>query len=427
MLKILAETIILVESLKTAKEFAYKHNITQDIFDKFNALDTTPTKKLICQILKWYILNVSLKDKVEELKKEIDTFIKFDGGKIRQAIETFKTYSEFKEFITPFLNDKTKSEKKDELFGQYEKVFENDNMIIILPRTLKASCLYGANTKWCITQADKYHFDDYVHGAKNTFYFCLSKLMKFPSNPFHKIAVVVRGNTIESAYNTFDDSIDVETYLLPWLKDNEIPMDIFKDSVKIIDNDKYSEYLVNRHGPFNINDEESYNVFNKYVLPGKIAVKSGIILIDFIEKKIDGAGMSINNLTIHKGDVSGFNIEHTFKIEPTGNFPIKLKNINCKSFITTNYYFDHYPETALDDLANVNFNVLDMRIFRYEDDAIRMIKILKNAFIASTNKFDIDLMIYYSTTKNEIIKIEDFKELKELMVKYNKKLTMVGG
>lgn len=34
------------------------------------------------------------------------------------------------------------------------KLFENDDFLLVIPLTHTASCKYGANTKWCITQKD---------------------------------------------------------------------------------------------------------------------------------------------------------------------------------------------------------------------------------------------------------------------------------
>ena len=48
---------------------------------------------------------------------------------IKEPIENFKSYEDFVTFITPFLDIKTKSQKKDELSGQYKKIFENEHIL----------------------------------------------------------------------------------------------------------------------------------------------------------------------------------------------------------------------------------------------------------------------------------------------------------
>ena len=38
--------------------------------------------------------------------------------------------------------------------NEYEKILDNEKYLMVVPFTHKASCKYGANTKWCTTKRD---------------------------------------------------------------------------------------------------------------------------------------------------------------------------------------------------------------------------------------------------------------------------------
>ena len=55
-------------------------------------------------------------------------------------------------------NRKTKSEIEKELKNQAQKLYEDDDVLVVKPNTYAASCYYGANTKWCTTTKDSSHY-----------------------------------------------------------------------------------------------------------------------------------------------------------------------------------------------------------------------------------------------------------------------------
>ena len=59
-------------------------------------------------------------------------------------------------------------------------VYEDDDMIVVTPRTYEASCQFGAGTKWCTTSSPTY-FNNYSTEGK-LFYFIDKKKMSSTSN-----------------------------------------------------------------------------------------------------------------------------------------------------------------------------------------------------------------------------------------------------
>ena len=53
------------------------------------------------------------------------------------------------------INKKVLSEKFKVDFEEYNKIYEDDNFLMVIPYTHNASCKYGAGTKWCTTGRDE--------------------------------------------------------------------------------------------------------------------------------------------------------------------------------------------------------------------------------------------------------------------------------
>lgn len=64
---------------------------------------------------------------------------------------------------------KTESEIKKEA----TKIYEDEDILVVVPLTTRASCKYGAGTRWCITSTGKQHFNNYTKDA--VFYFITDK------------------------------------------------------------------------------------------------------------------------------------------------------------------------------------------------------------------------------------------------------------
>lgn len=61
-------------------------------------------------------------------------------------------------------------EKERELEKQVDKIYEDDKFLVIQPKSHKASCKYGANTKWCTTAQSPDHFQRYTSGSQALYY-----------------------------------------------------------------------------------------------------------------------------------------------------------------------------------------------------------------------------------------------------------------
>lgn len=100
---------------------------------------------------------------------------------------------------------KSKSEIEKELKNQAEKLYEDDEVLVVKPNTYAASCYYGANTKWCTTTKESSHyFRQYI--AKGSLYYFLNKKTGL------KLALHVNKDDGEKVvYDAKDKEITIET------------------------------------------------------------------------------------------------------------------------------------------------------------------------------------------------------------------------
>jgi len=177
--------------------------MTTSVFNRFVEGDKTKTKKYLPFMLRtWVNKNEYISSSVE-LVKLVNMF-----DELLPYIENKDIYHKDYEVITYFLNVLNKEivEKEENTFIREENIEvieENDDYMIVHPKTHKGSLKYGANTKWCT--ASKNNPSTFNSYDKGGFLAYLSSKKEGIPN-FLKVAFYVRKN---------NDALtgDVEVYL----------------------------------------------------------------------------------------------------------------------------------------------------------------------------------------------------------------------
>ena len=136
-------------------------NITVKLLEKFSTVGQNLNLKDINQY-----------DKISTLKNALDDY----DNRVRREIKTV---------------------------DDADVIYEDDEMIVVSPKTHKSSCYFGAGTKWCTTASDSGHYDRYNQDGQ-LFYF-ISKT-KPTSDPTYKVALLKKFDGSETYYNAPDDS-----------------------------------------------------------------------------------------------------------------------------------------------------------------------------------------------------------------------------
>ena len=149
-----------------------REKFLEDLLSYIETKDPTTNKQYTPWLARMYI-NGGVK--LEDLNRNNILGI-YDIGKRRRMIKPedndinrFKTYKEFEStMLNKYeLDAMDNTEKKAEEKGQATKVFENGDVLVVVPHDQAAACRYGANTRWCTaaTQGQNY-FDSYNRQGK---------------------------------------------------------------------------------------------------------------------------------------------------------------------------------------------------------------------------------------------------------------------
>jgi hypothetical protein len=85
---------------------------------------------------------------IRELRDNLEHFHKNPSKYEIKDINQFKSQKEFDDAVEIAKQKLSRKEMKE---TGVDKVFEDDRFILMMPKTHKASCRYGARTRWCVT------------------------------------------------------------------------------------------------------------------------------------------------------------------------------------------------------------------------------------------------------------------------------------
>ena len=114
-------------------------------------------------------------------------------------INQYKTFAELNDAINQY---ESRIRREVQTIEGADLVYEDERFTVVAPLTTKASCYYGAGTKWCTaSSADNTHFNNYMNEGK-LFYF-IDKT-KPTSDRFYKVALLKKFEGDESYFDAPD-------------------------------------------------------------------------------------------------------------------------------------------------------------------------------------------------------------------------------
>ena len=124
------------------------------------------------------------------------------------------------QFIKKLMNTidarKTQREIEREIKTQADKIYEDDDVLVVRPKSHAASCYYGANTKWCTTQTgNPGYFEKYFRDG-NLYYFLNKKTNT-------KLALYRNeSERLTEVYNSQDRNVSIEDLRETFPNQNEL-------------------------------------------------------------------------------------------------------------------------------------------------------------------------------------------------------------
>ncbi len=202
------------------KAFLTTGKISPEDFDRLTLLDSTPTKKYLDSICRFFLEGHS----EQEIKTYVDKFNTLGSNLPKKDINLY-TFEELKSSLDNYIS----KNQKDKLAKDIEVIYEDERFFVVSPDTFEQSAKYGRGTKWCITATDgtgEKMWKRYRQ-LSITFYFITDKSLP-STNPLYKICIAVdREGQItyynNSTVNSLNDEIDGEKYV----EDNRLPRELF--------------------------------------------------------------------------------------------------------------------------------------------------------------------------------------------------------
>lgn len=132
----------------------------------------------------------------ETLLKMADDVEYFHKNPSKYEKKDINQYNSLKELEDATNEAKLKLSRKEQKETGVDKVFEDDDFLILMPKTHKASCRYGSNTRWCVTMRGySGYFENYF--TQGPIFFLIDKRKLAPTNSmdtpnYYKIAMHYR-------------------------------------------------------------------------------------------------------------------------------------------------------------------------------------------------------------------------------------------
>lgn len=122
---------------------------------------------------------------LDDVTPYLERFDKIRKNLNKKDINQYRSIQEFVDTIENY--GETKSEERSKLKDGTEKIYEDNEVLIVKPLTKDASCYYGHGTKWCTSATVSNNmFESYK--SKGPLYYLIFKNLK-NDNDYYKLAI----------------------------------------------------------------------------------------------------------------------------------------------------------------------------------------------------------------------------------------------
>ena len=180
--------------------------------------------------LEWITKNWSPTDVVgDEIKHNLKEILlavsKFDNQSQRLKIKDLNQYQNLEQLFDTLQELGQTARRTVEISDEVEKVYEDNRFVVVVPKTHKSSCYYGAGTKWCTASKDTdSHFSSYKSGGE--LYYIIDKTLP-TSNPFYKVALNKKlAGLTEDFWDVQDKPITDTTKIMTIIQNKKMLEDI---------------------------------------------------------------------------------------------------------------------------------------------------------------------------------------------------------
>jgi hypothetical protein len=242
--------------------------------------------------------------------------------------------------LSMILKDYTSKSQERKIDSESEKIYEDSRILIVKPLSHKASCKYGAGTKWCTTQSSPGYFEKYSSG-QNELYYIMMKDFDI-SNKFYKIALHISPSGQETWYDAHD-------IVMPPREVDILKVGLGKRANKAISDsvNKAKNKLLDEF--FDPNNEHHVIAVRNF-----LGTKKPLVF-EYKNPQIIGDGKATINLVIYLGN----HLIDENKLE-TGLLLVAYElvhDIDTTLRMDIGYSSDENSDVNLEELSNLNVNI----------------------------------------------------------------------
>jgi hypothetical protein len=267
----------------------------------------------------------------EEVEDIVDLVKDFDRFKQSLEVKDINKYDldDLKLEIKLHKETSKSQQKKIDTSGT-EKLYEDNNILIVRPLTYEASCKYGAGTKWCTAMSsESSYFKSHTREEQALYYIILKKFNK--DNKFYKMAVHLTPNN-ETWYDSTDTIMSDREKEVFELGSPKTVKTIRDHYIKFINDRKYG--FLNK-----VFNKKLYNYFDVSNMFGKIDYKVGV---EFLRPELMGdmpghATMQLN-ISVNGENISQYLVMMIYEVEEMVRFIIDFEDINFED--DSDFIFD---------------------------------------------------------------------------------------
>ena len=298
--------------------------------------------------LVWCVKQLSQDFSINDLIPTIKFYDKNSSKFQSKDINSYKTLKDLENELKE-IGSKSKTELRKETKSEgSEKLFEDDQYVLLYIKNKDASVTYGAGTKWCITMRDANYFEEYSNNNV-VFYFLINKNLD-QKNSLSKLAFAIqrdkKNKVIETdIFDAEDEQIKIPKGLEKFLKTSKQdapkrPMDLIsklkfgfasEEEVLSLINDKNSDvrfYVAERigkeHLPKMMNDK---NHWVRSQVVERIGSVGGAFAREHLPKMMNDKNWEVRYQVVERiGSVGGaFAREHLPKMMNDKNSDVRFE------------------------------------------------------------------------------------------------------
>lgn len=188
--KLIKESLLLEGRIENAR-LKYPQ-FSDEIFNFYVNNDPSGNQKYLSWLLKATLIDSRQYDRVNVFSRDyhnqiINAINFFHENSPRFTVKDINKYDDLSELERAIEGVKLKRTRREEKLEGATKIYDDVNLSVVVPLTVKGSCIYGSNTKWCVSATEGNLFTNY--NKDGNLFFILWKL-KMPEHlgQYQKIA-----------------------------------------------------------------------------------------------------------------------------------------------------------------------------------------------------------------------------------------------